>query len=258
VSERGQHRVRIFTLFLVFLMVAACSGQSETEQTLVAENQVLGTQIADVRATATVEADRVLITLEHAQTEARHVDDQNVNLVATLVARGTSTETIGGITPGAVIALPTQPAAQDPGPAVTQEALVQDASPVAGAAPTAAATATVVGPPVLSNIVTASSVDNNDCALDVTSTFPSNTERIYVVAVAANLQPGSTVVTSRWQQEGAEVISYDFTPDFSEGCLWFFMDQSDVTFTPGNWSVSLEINGGPVGAPVPFTIVDAG
>ncbi len=249
--------MRLIYLIPILCILVSCAGQSETEQTLVAENQVLSTQIADVRNTATVAADRVQITVEHSQTEARHVDDQNVNLIATLVARGTPTEAIGGITPQVVTALPTQPAAQAPGTTVTQEALVQDSSPVAGAAPTTAATATVIGPPVLSSIVTASSVDNNDCALDVTSTFASDTERIYVVAVAANLQPGSTVVTSRWKLEGTEVISYDFTPDFSDGCLWFFADQSDVTFTPGNWSVELEINGGPVGAPVPFTIVDA-
>jgi hypothetical protein len=106
--------------------------------------------------------------------------------------------------------------------------------------------------------VTAEAVDDNDCAVNPTSSFSTATEQIYVVAVAAGLQPGSTIVTSRWRQEGTEVVTFDFNPEFSEGCLWFFIDQTDITFTPGNWSVELEINGGLVGAPLPFTIVDAG
>jgi hypothetical protein len=104
-------------------------------------------------------------------------------------------------------------------------------------------------------MVTAEGVDDAGCAVNPTSTFSSDAVEIYVVASAASLQPGGTLVTSRWRQEGAEVATFDFTPDFSEGCLWFFIDQTDVIFTPGNWSVELEINGGLVGAPVPFTIV---
>jgi hypothetical protein len=153
--------------------------------------------------------------------------------------------------------LPTQPA-EAPLPAVTEETAVQNANPQGTPeAITPALTATVAGPPRLSNIVTAEAVDDNDCAVNPTSSFTTTTEQIYVVAVAAGLQPGSTVVTSRWRQEGAEVVTFDFNPEFSEGCMWFFIDQTDIAFTPGNWSVELEINGGLVGAPLPFTILDA-
>ncbi len=251
--------MRFIYFVFVSLMLAACSGPSSVEQTLVAENQNLGTQLADIRGTATVEADRLQITLEYVQTEVRHVDDQNLNLVATLIERGTPTEAIGGITPfAAPNPLPTQPA-ETPLPALTEEAAAQNTNPQG--APEAiipASTVTVAGPPRLSNIVTAEGVDDNDCAVNPTSTFSTATEQIYVVAIAASLQPGITVVTSRWRQEGTEVVTFDFNPEFSEGCLWFFIDQTDIAFTPGNWSVELEINGGPVGAPLPFTIVDAG
>jgi hypothetical protein len=241
----------------IILLLAACSGPSNVEQTLVAENQSLSTQIADIRATATVAADRLQITQEYVQTEVSHVDDQNLNLVATLIERGTPTEAIGGITPfTAPNPLPTQPA-DAVLPALTEEAVTQNTNPQGTPeASTPASTATVAGPPRLSNIVTAEAVDANDCAVNPTSTFSTGTEQIYVVAVAAALQPGSTVVTSRWRQEGTEVVTFDFSPEFGEGCLWFFIDQTDITFTPGNWSVELEINGGLVGAPLPFTIVD--
>jgi len=246
------------TLLVLFTLLAACSGQSTVEQTLVAENQVLSTQIADVHNTATVEADRLLITLEHAQTDVQHVDDQNLNLVATLVERGTPTEAIGPITPLAMTAAPPVAANATPAPASSEEVVNQQSNQAITPAPqTAVATVTEAGPPRLSNIVTAEGIDENDCAINPTSTFTTATEEIYVVAVAANLQPGTTYITSRWRQEGAEVVTFDFNPEFNEGCLWFFIDQTDIAFTPGNWSVELEINGGLVGAPVPFTIVDA-
>jgi hypothetical protein len=242
---------------LVILMLAACSGSSSLEQTLVAENQNLSTQIADIRTTATVAADRLQITLEYVQTEVSHVDDQNLNLVATLIERGTPAEAIGGITP-APNSVPTQPA-EAPLPALTDETAAQNVNPQGTpAAVIPDATATVAGPPRLSNIVTAEAVDDSDCAVNPTSSFSTDTAQIYVVAVAAGFQPGSTTVTSRWRQEGTEVVTFEFNPDFIEGCMWFFIDQTDIAFTPGNWSVELEINGGLVGAPLPFTIVDAG
>ncbi len=242
-------------MLIVCALLAACSGASTVEQTLVAENAMLSTQIADVRSTATVEADRLLITLEHAQTDVRHVDEQNLNLVATLVERGTPIEAIGSITPLAVTAAaPTQAGTAPLVGGVTLPASTESVNPPAA---TPAATVTVAGPPILSNIVTAEGIDENDCAVNPTSTFNTNTPEIYVVAVAANLQPGTTFIISRWRQEGTEVVTFDFNPEFTEGCLWFFIDQSDIAFTPGNWSVELEINGGLVGAPVPFTIVGA-
>jgi hypothetical protein len=242
-------------IMILCALLAACSGASTVEQTLVAENQLLSTQIADTRSTATVGADRLLITLEHAQTDVRHVDNQYLNLVATLVERGTPIEAIGGITPLAATAAPVAQPTAVSAPAASEEVSAQDNVPAPTAAPVA--TVTVAGPPRLSNIVTAEGIDENDCAVNPTSTFNTNTAEIYVVAVAAGFQPGTTFVTSRWRQEGTEVVTFDFNPEFTEGCLWFFIDQTDIVFTPGNWSVELEINGGLVGAPLPFTIVDA-
>lgn len=250
--------MRTIYIGIIILLLSACSGPSSVEQTLVAENQILSTQIADIRSTATVEADRILITLEHAQTEVRAVDNQNLNLIATLVERGTPIEAIGGITPLAATAAPATPPDAASTPVVTEDAGTQSGNPTATAeAAISASTVTVAGPPRLSNIVTAEGIDENDCAVNPTSTFSTDTAEIYVVAIAANLQPGTTYVTSRWRQEGIEVVTFDFNPEFSEGCLWFFIDQTDIAFAPGNWSVELEINGGLVGAPVPFTIVDA-
>jgi hypothetical protein len=236
---------------MIIFLIAACSGQSTVEQTLIAENQGLSTQMADIHSTATVQADRAIVTLEHALTEIKHVDNQHVQLLSTLVGRGTPTQAIGEILPQAnVPPLPTQPTA--PPPSNTEEPLAQDATSATSAVNV---TPTVVSPPRLSNVITAEGVDDAGCAVNPVSTFSTDAVEIYVVALAASLQPGSTLVTSRWRQAGAEVATFDFTPDFTEGCLWFFIDQTDIAFTPGNWSVELEIDGGLVGAPVSFTIV---
>jgi len=250
--------MRFLMLGFIVTVLAACSGSSSVEQTLVAENQALNTQIVDMRSTATVDADRLLITQEFVLTEIGNVDGQNRALIATLVERGTPTQAIGDITPLAATSVPPTQPAPPSGQLATEEVTSLDAN-VQGtpAAVTPVSTATVAGPPRLANIVTAEGVDDNDCAVNPTSTFSTVSEAIYVVAVAASLQPGATTITSRWRQEGAEVVTFEFSPDFTEGCLWFFIDQTDIPFTPGNWSVELEINGGLVGAPVPFTIVDA-
>src|SRR5690606_6485715 len=58
------------------------------EMTLVVQNQVLSTEIAAIRATATVDADRLIVTLEHAQTAVSQVDGQTQDLQATLGAGG--------------------------------------------------------------------------------------------------------------------------------------------------------------------------
>jgi hypothetical protein len=250
--------MRFLTLGFIVILLAACGGPSSIEQTLVVENQALNTQVVDMRNTATVDADRMLITQEYVLTEVGNVDGQNRALIATLVQRGTPTEAIGDITPLAATTVPPTQPAPPPGLLATEEAPSLDNN-LQGtpAAVTPAETATVAGPPRLANIVTAEGIDENDCAVNPSSSFSTASEQIYVVAVAANLQPGTTYVTSRWRQEGTEVVTFDFNPEFTEGCLWFFIDQTDVAFTPGNWSVELEINGGLVGAPVPFTIVDA-
>jgi hypothetical protein len=113
----------------VIMLLAACSGPSSLEQTLAVENQNLTTQIADIRATATVEADRLQITQEYVQTEVSHVDDQYLNLVATLIERGTPTEAISGITPfAAPNPSPTQPV-DSLLPALTEEAAAQNTNP---------------------------------------------------------------------------------------------------------------------------------
>ena len=233
--------------FLLVGLAAACASVSPAERTLETENEMLATQVADMRATATIAADRLRITIEYGQTAVGQARRQNEMLAATVAALGGD---VGSVRPGA--ALPTPSLA----------ALDVAAAPAPGGTPPAALaqpplTPTTPPPPSLYNLVTAEGVGPNDCALAAVSQFSTAAQRIYVVATAANIAPG-TRLASRWFRDGAEVIRHEFRPDFAiqQACVWFFIDPTETPFTPGSWSVQLEIENTPAGAPVTFTIVE--
>jgi hypothetical protein len=240
---------RIFcavALALTALLTSACKVSGTTELTLVAENLDLGTQIADVRATATYAADRLNMTLEYLQTASKDVTERQQLLSGTLAQSGLNPS---GVVPVTLTAPPLGQLTPDASGAQPQATPPPDAPPDSANA----------GAPTLSNIVMAEAVGKNDCAVGTVTTFTPNVDRIYVVATASNIQAG-TKLNSRWMAEGKEVVAHDFTPDFEikNACIWFFIDKTDTAFTPGNWSVQLEINGAPAGTPVPFTVQNAG
>jgi hypothetical protein len=243
-------------LMLVTLLLAACSRSGDVELTLVSENVALNTQMSEVRASATAAADQLQITLEYVQTAITEVARKNQILSATLVAAGLNPDDIAALSPQPVTLFPTPlpnalastpldlQATEEPGAAP----LTPAANPPLDASPAA---------PALINGVMAEGVGSNDCALAAVSAFRASIERIYVVATAVNIAPGTTL-TSRWYREGAQIVRHDFTPDFAiqQACIWFYIDQGDTAFTPGNYSVQLEINGSVSGPSLPFTIVE--
>lgn len=236
----------LFVIVLTALLAGACSGgSSNTELTLVAQNVSLSTQIADVRDTATVDADRLQVTAVYIETAVALSRQQNQRLSATI-------EALGG-NPALVEPVASTPTSPQVFNASVPESTSEAGAPAAGGT-VVAATATPA-PPSLYNAVTARGVGSNDCALAAVSAFSTSDTSIYVVATASNIAPG-TVLSSRWFLEGQEVISHDFTPDFAidQNCIWFFIDSTETEFTPGNWTVQLEINGQPAGEPVAFTI----
>lgn len=237
-------RFYAFLWIVIVLIGAGCNDGGDIQLTLVSQNVALSTEIADVRSTATYAADRVNQTAEYVGTAIVQGNIQTGLLSSTLSASGVNPALV---TPGAPI--PTRPienvAPQQPNTNPTS--IVTDALVTGTALPGAS----------LYNIVTTDGVGSNDCALGTVSTFSSTTEQIYVVATAANIPP-NTRLTSQWYQAGAEVVFHDFTPDFTieQNCIWFYIDQTDIAFTPGNWSVQLSINDTPVGSPVAFSITE--
>ncbi|MDX1993823.1 MAG: hypothetical protein SF029_15660 [bacterium] len=251
-------------LTIITLLMTACSGMSQSEQALVEQNNALGTQIADLRASATVSSDLLMATLEQANTSIARVNQQQDQMIGTLRARGMAPEA-GAINPLMSTATPTFAAQTGlvtpvaPGGGVTPfgtSSSVQTFGPTPGAPvpnpaltpgttplPASTTTTSSGGSNTLTNIVTSSGVGADDCAASPSSQFTTSTQEIYVVATA-NLTSGTTVL-SRWLQNGTEVATFDFTYEFnvSGSCIWFFANQSDFAFTPGSYTVSLEVNG---------------
>jgi len=266
-------QLRALLLGATAMVVSACAGivgPTAQEMTLQSRNVELSTQISDLRQTATVETNRMMITVEHASTEVRSVGFQRDALRATLIARGTDAGFVDVTAPNSsddlpdgidsASLLPTPGPGSAAPPAVTPAGAGDDAtldqSQVAAGTATPAAEATG---PRLTDPVLATGVNNNDCAANSQTSFPSSTQEIYIVATALDFPVGTTV-TARWSQDGTVLGTYEIPFDFAidGACIWAFIDQTDFAFTPGNWTVELLVNGSPGLGPIPFTITGTG
>ncbi|MEO8610526.1 MAG: hypothetical protein ABI690_21695 [Chloroflexota bacterium] len=244
-------RFYAFLLLATLLGMAGCNNGGDIQLTLVSQNLELSTEIADIRSTATYAADKLNMTAEYLQTAVPQIASDNQLLSITLAASGVNA---ANVTPGALV--PTPLPAGDVQTINGSTPLTTEDVNSSGQQNTALGTpAAGSGTPSLYNIVLAAGVGSNDCALAATSSFPSTTEKIYVVATAANIAPG-TKLSSHWFSGATEVVFHDFTPDFNiaQNCIWFYIDQTDTPFTVGNWSVQLDINDQPAGSPVTFSI----
>src|SRR5689334_18645805 len=98
------------------------------------------------------------------------------------------------------------------------------------------------------NVGTASSVrDSDGCATNTQAQFTADTQRIYITARALNIRAG-TLLGVEWLYQGAIVHKEDFVVpiDDDDYCLWFNIDPSTVTFSPGGWIVRLYANESPI------------
>lgn len=262
---------------LASLLLSACNffNQPADLQTENLQNELAQTQIAAVRATATLNADRMLITLESAQTAVGNVNLQSTRIASTLIAGGMSFVDANAITPVAstqdVSIATSTPGSQIANPLLTPGAPVvnsggaaQGDSALVPTTPTApgdsssdqSAENVQVDPsaPSLTSITLTDAVGADDCPISSSTSFSASTTEIYVTAVGNNI-PASATLDSIWWLEGAQMQNYSWTPGFAVNgvCIWFRLPSSEVTFTPGNWSVDLTIDGAPAGS-LGFTI----
>ncbi len=235
-------KFRPVIILLVGLLLAACQRQNEIQLTLIAQNATLQSEIGGVRQTATVDAERLQITVDYMGTLIGRAEEQRALLQATLVARGTDPANIANIAPQFNTPFPTPGGASPdnallPTPVPQQTEIIQESTT-----------------PALVNYTIASGVGNDDCALNNVSAFTTADSEIYVVATGENITSG-TNIAARFSVAGQEIL-HDFTPDFDidGACVWFFIDQNDLAFRAGTWSVQLELNGTPASPPIPFTI----
>ncbi|MDX2162857.1 MAG: hypothetical protein SF162_16180 [bacterium] len=239
-------------------------------------NNPAATEIAALRATATIEYDRMMITMEAVNTAMRAVDLQSTRIASTLVARGTPFVDISAITPfaptpfgvggqNASAGVPSASVDTSGLPLVTPGGGAQgnaDLTPVvpppqvlgtptllpgAQAADPTPAPQALTGS-ALASVALSRAVGANDCPTQTASQFTTADTDIYVTALAT-VNAGSTI-SSRWLRDGAEIVVYDWTPDFAldQACIWFHMPASAVEYVPGNWTVEMTVDGTAAGS----------
>lgn len=247
-------RWAIVWMGILYLASACATPPSNNQQTLIAEHDVAGTELAYERTTATIEAARLRTTLDFAGTQVGFARDQNEFLRSTLIARGTDSafinESLGRIE---ISALPSPTTRPPDSPAISPSSL-NDAATLSITPP-----ADSIAQSRLSNPIITNSVGENGCARVINPILTPQSEAIYVVVTAQNIAAG-TQIASRWRQGEQEIAFYDYVPttDIINECVWFFIDQTDAVFSPGTWSVTLELAGQVVGTPIPFVIEESG
>lgn len=266
-------RLALFSVLVGLMLLAACTTTPAQVQ-LATEHSLAGTQVANLRATDSVQNARLLTTLDFVSTQVGVAATQSRFLKATLETLGTPAETLNRYQQemiGSIMQPPTaQPSSTDaPDSAAVSSAPGATRAPASPEPtrpvvtmnfptqrPSATAAATIdPNRPTLTNTVTASGVQDNDCALDSVSQFSADTVEIYVVATVNNA-PENTRFTSRWYRGEELLTEFDYTPDFEINgeCIWFFAEPADFNFTPGQYAVQMLINGEPASDRLTFTI----
>ncbi|MCA9906444.1 MAG: hypothetical protein KC547_21460 [Anaerolineae bacterium] len=253
------HILKHFLTFLLLLTLSACNFFAPGPEVLtqVAEHQLAGTHIADLRQTSTYEMDRLFVTQEAAQTAVREIELQNTRTAVTMIALGTTFIDAQLITPAPPVTDLDTGGSSDAQLVITPGGVAQGGpnGSVPQAQPTAPAPTLDASLPSLANVVTSESVGGDDCAVAPTNSFASTTPGVYVVATAFNLGAQNTI-TYRWQRDGIEVWVDTWSPrgETNGQCIWYYLTPGQVELTPGNWSIDILIDGTMIGTPVAFTI----
>lgn len=265
VTRRVSQTMRRAIALVLLAVLAACSSvDPAAEQTAVAMNATLGTEVVNRRMTSTYDADRRMVTQNALETAAALAVRRQGQIKSTLAELDFPTPDVLVITPAA---LPTRVDALFVSPTfrpmdiasggITRAAPTPDPSiPTETPIPTLGPETNTPDPtqPRAENVVTSTGVGDDDCAVGTTNTFSTTSGQIYIVANAYNVQRGMTIA-SRWTRGGEALTTFSFAPDFAinGACIWFFADQSDFAFSAGSYRVEIDINGVMVGA-TDFTV----
>ncbi|MCY3834465.1 MAG: hypothetical protein OXG85_15745 [Chloroflexi bacterium] len=260
-SPRFRWRTGAAVFLLCLAAILAACQSTDPQLTATAVYIEAQSEIESLSSTATVARARMQTTLDHAATRVERAEEAGRFLRSNLINLGTDTgfiddslrqlEAVSTQSPPTIGARAnTAPAADRVSPTITPITIV---TPPAA---TSAETSSVDGPR-LENIVMASGVDSNDCAIDANPRFTPQSAAIYVVGRAFNIPAGASI-RSIWRRSGLEVVRFSFNREYqiNDSCIWFFIDQTDTPFTPGSWSVEILVEGAPVSSPLAFQIVN--
>jgi hypothetical protein len=99
----------------------------------------------------------------------------------------------------------------------------------------------------LGEVVTAEGIGANNAPVEVTNTFSSSQDYIYVVAQAERIEAGTSMF-ARWSRDGKPLEdSSELKADrlYEDTYVEFHLENLQQNFEPGNYSVQIFVNGNP-------------
>jgi hypothetical protein len=237
-------------LLLLAVSLAAtltgCAGDQQAN--LAAEVTAALDEATAIAQTLSARTTEVAGTAAAAATTVFQLDGINQQLAVTMRAAIPPTDQVvfnsAPVTPGLNAPLPGQ---WTPTPILGAEA--DQPPPGATPAPGAQNQITAVGPALAVR-------ESDGCAVAIQSSIPASSPRIYATTRIVNATAG-TSVQAAWSSGGQVVFSntpYALPADDADFCVWFYIEPTDVTFAPGDWSLQFLVNGQPTGAPTAFTL----
>jgi hypothetical protein len=220
--------IRYSLLLVVLLSGCKVLEGKNTNATLEAGDRAFSTEAAALAGTAVVQRTEVSMTVNAAGTDIALVNSVNERLHATLAAGSTATV--------AIIQATVDPAVMG----ATDDSMNGNGD----------RTIIITG---LSDSV----YPTTGCVVDARTSFSGEVSQLYVTMQSYNVQAG-TPLRAEWYYEGNLRVQQAWVVDLTaaERCLWFQIDRSDTTFSPGTWSVALYVGEQNIliGAPITFYI----
>lgn len=229
------HRAQLIVCFIIIAVTAAACQMLPSDSpaaTIEFEMTRYVTEAAEISIDSLAQQTASAATIDAAATESGFYHDYNNLLIVTVRAGDVPTPQLE------VVSGP-QPMVENPDAEGDTDSYQQGE----------ANEETITGEVMISQVATAAGVRSSDgCATGRQSSFNTSTERIYLTAVATNLQAGTRFDLS-WQYDGSTVHQSSWTADQNQSslCIWFFIDPSDAPFSAGSWSASLSVNGAAAG-----------
>ena len=235
--------MKILKWLVLRSVLAACQagGEESNSATLQANMTAYATEAAGIQQSIILDETQVVAAVIATQTHSANVSNMNNVLLATVRAGEAAT-------PQRIAAVVDESSVAD---TMMEDEGGGDTNPPANSG------TTVTGSTTISQVATGASIRESDgCIASPQATFNIRAERIYVTGTALNLQQG-TDIRVEWRVDGQTVTQNSWTSDRNAQtlCVWFFMEQTDAAFVPGNWSATFYVDD-TLSATAAFTLVD--
>lgn len=237
--KRKEQILRLFAGAFLGLTAGACGGLNADNPaaTMQAERAGYVSEATSIAQAAEAQYTQVSGTVVAAETYTALMEGRNEQLLATLQIAVPPTQAIvnNGVagTPG-----------MNPTPAPAGGNVLEATSASTPAGGDSSSVATTLGDTEFTQVATASSVrSSDDCADQLTTTFPADASVIYITTRVLNARAGIQMrVEWYYGSEISYTEQYTIPRDDDDFCMWFSLVPNETLLSPGNWSVMLYAN----------------